>query len=57
MEEGTGIEALNSLRSLGQLSKEDWLTIMRRAQALGDSHKEVVAYCKEMLTLMTRNNA
>lgn len=52
MENGTGIEALNSLRSLGQLSKEDWLTVMRRAQSIGESHKDVVDYCKEMLTLL-----
>lgn len=49
METGTGIESLNSLRTLGNLEREEWIAVLRKAQSLGDTHKEVANFCKESL--------
>ncbi len=49
METGTPIETLNSLRTLGNLSQDEWLAVLRKARALGEDYKDVAEFCKERL--------
>ncbi len=50
MESGSGIEALNSLRNLGELTEEEFAHVMKHARGLGDKYREVVEYCREKLS-------
>jgi hypothetical protein len=49
MDTGTGIEALNSVRNLGKLTKEEYLHILKKARSLGDEFTDLVDFCKEKL--------
>jgi hypothetical protein len=46
METNSGLEALNSLRNLGDLSLEEYQHVLKTARGLGESHKEVIGHCK-----------
>lgn len=45
MEQGTGIEALNSLRNLGALQEEEYAYIMRQARGFGSKYQDVCDFC------------
>ena len=53
MDNGTGIEGLNSLRNLGGLNDQEYAHVMRHARSLGDGFKDVVDYCREKLNRKT----
>ena len=56
MESGTGIEALNSLRNLGMLTKEEYMFVMKKARSLGEAYKDVTDFCKEKLRSLTESS-
>lgn len=49
MESASGVEALNSLRNLGDLSVDEYQAISKEARGLGEAYKEVVAHCSAKL--------
>ncbi len=49
METGTGMEALNSLRSLGKLSNEELSMVISKAKSLGEDYRPVVEYARGRL--------
>jgi len=50
--DNSGIEALNSLRNLGDLSLEEFQFILKEARGYGESHKEVIQFCKAKITAL-----
>lgn len=53
MGDATGMEALNSLRNLGDLNVEEYQAILKEARGLGESHKDVIGHCRMKLAGLT----
>lgn len=49
LESNSGVEALNSLRNLGELNAEEYQLILKESRGLGDAYKEVSAFCRTKL--------
>lgn len=52
LETATGVEALNSLRNLGELNVDEYQAVLKEARGLGEAYKDVQNFCRQRLAAL-----